>query len=162
MKLPHPLPLLMRPAGFLLPTLAALALASCSAPLPPQAAAPAPPADQQEPPRPATPTPQAATPTPAPSQAPFIPPEQMAAPRQPPPPSPLAAPAPSPSAPLNPHVSDNLNAADVAFRAGMDGCSGVSIAITAANSPNIWGPTSPAQRAELKPYADRCKLRFQP
>jgi hypothetical protein len=114
MKLPHSLPLPMRPAGFLLPTLAALALASCAAP------PTSPPASQQP-----------------------------------------AAPSP-PSAPPNTHVSDNLNAADLAFRDGMDGCPSVSIAIMAANSPTMYGPTSPAQRAELKPYADRCKLRFEP
>jgi hypothetical protein len=111
----------MRPTGFLLPPLAALALTSCAAP--------------PSPPPPATPPPVS---------------------QQPP------AAAPSPSAPLNTHVSDSLNAADLAFRNGIDGCPGVSLAITAANSPTIYGPTSPAQRAELKPYADRCKLRFQP
>jgi hypothetical protein len=50
----------------------------------------------------------------------------------------------------------------LAFRDGIDGCPSVSIAIMAANSPTMYGPTSPAQRAELKPYADRCKLRFEP
>ena len=120
MKAPHSLPLPMRPAGYLLPALAALALASCDAP-------------------PSPPPPTASVPA---SQQPATPPPS--------------------SAPPNTHVSDNLNAADLAFRAGMDGCPGVSIAITAANSPTIYGPTSPAQRAELKPYADRCKLRFEP
>jgi hypothetical protein len=166
MKAAHPLPLPMRPAGFLLPTLAALALASCSAPLPPQAAAPAPPADQQEPPRPATPTPTPQAATPAPSQAPFIPPEQMAAPRKPPPPSPLAAPAPPsirPSPPVEPpvntRVADLLNTADLQQREGRDdGCFFVNLAIGNANDE----PTPAAQRVELKRYADRCKLRFQP
>jgi hypothetical protein len=74
---------------------------------------------------------------------------------------PAVAPAPTPASP-NTHVSDNLNAADGMFRGGMDGCPSVSVAIAAANAPSIYGPTTPAQRAELKPYADRCKLRFQP
>jgi len=72
-----------------------------------------------------------------------------------------AAASPLPAAP-NTYVSDNLNAADGIFRSGMDGCPSVSLAIVAANSPSIYGPSSPAQRAELKPYADRCKLRFEP
>jgi hypothetical protein len=63
---------------------------------------------------------------------------------------------------MNSHVSDTLNAADIAFRNGIDGCSSVSLAILAANTPAIYGITGPAQRAEQKPYADRCGLRFQP
>lgn len=61
---------------------------------------------------------------------------------------------------LNSHVSDNLNAADQAFKSGIDGCTNVTVAIMAANSPAIYGPTSKEQRAELKEYANRCNLRF--
>jgi hypothetical protein len=60
----------------------------------------------------------------------------------------------------NKHVSDNLNAADMMFKEGMDGCPSVSIAIMAANSPAIYGTTSPVQVRELKQYAQRCNLRF--
>jgi hypothetical protein len=42
----------------------------------------------------------------------------------------------------------------------MDGCTNVASAILIATSPNIYGPTSDSQRAELKRYADRCGLRF--
>lgn len=67
------LPLPMRSAGFLLPSLAALALASCAAPPPPPSPPPTasvpPPAPQQQAPPPATP---------AQSQAPFVSPEEMA------------------------------------------------------------------------------------
>lgn len=61
---------------------------------------------------------------------------------------------------LNSHVSDNLNAADQLFQSGNDGCNNVAIAIMAANSPAIYGPTSKEQRAELKEYAKRCNLRY--
>jgi hypothetical protein len=60
----------------------------------------------------------------------------------------------------NKHVSDNLNAADMMFKGGMDGCPSVGVAIMAANSPTIYGPTSPSQMQELKRYAQRCNLRF--
>jgi hypothetical protein len=62
MKAAHPLPLPMRPAGFLLPTLAALALASCAAPPPPPPTASAPP------PAPTEQSPPPAAPSPAPTQ----------------------------------------------------------------------------------------------
>ena len=57
MKTAHSLPLPMRPAGFLLTTLAALALASCAAPLspPPPTASVPPPAPQQQAPPPELP-----------------------------------------------------------------------------------------------------------
>ncbi len=193
MKAAHSLPLPMRPAGFLLPSLAALALASCAAP---PSQPPDPLAGLSEKERRAaeahannlcliasnpqgTAADQVAgmgdlavganggdlikiveagnaiardkgcvsknTPTTPPA------PQQQA----------QAAASPLPGAP-NTHVSDNLNAADGMFRSGMDGCPSVSLAIVAANSPSIYGLSSPAQRAELKPYADRCKLRFEP
>ena len=76
----HSLPLLMRPAGFLLPALAALALASCAAPPPPPSPPPTasvpPPAPQQQAPPPSPPPPRAAPA--AQSQAPFLSPEEMA------------------------------------------------------------------------------------
>ncbi len=56
----------------------------------------------------------------------------------------------------NHHVADNLNAADQMFANGMDGCTSVSLAITAYNS---LGPTD-VPRAEIKRYADKCGLRF--
>ena len=60
----------------------------------------------------------------------------------------------------NTHVNDNLNAADGMFRAGMDGCPSVSLAIMAANNPSIYGPVSSSQRREVAEYASRCGLRF--
>tara|TARA_Y100001968_G_C19225362_1_gene651793 strand:+ start:493 stop:735 length:243 start_codon:yes stop_codon:yes gene_type:complete len=60
----------------------------------------------------------------------------------------------------NSYVNDNLNAADQLFNYGMDGCSSVSIAIMAANSPFIYGPTSSSLKSELKSYAEKCDLRY--
>tara|TARA_Y100001968_G_scaffold333688_1_gene398392 strand:- start:891 stop:1133 length:243 start_codon:yes stop_codon:yes gene_type:complete len=60
----------------------------------------------------------------------------------------------------NPYVNDNLNAADQMFKYGMDGCMSVSVAIMAANSPSIYGPTSSSLRSELKNYAEKCDLRY--
>lgn len=60
----------------------------------------------------------------------------------------------------NSHVRDNLNAADGMFKNGMDGCTSVSVAITAANNPGIFGPVSSSQRSEVARYASRCNLRF--
>ena len=93
------LPLPMRCAGFLLPTRAALALASCTAPPPPPppTASVPPPASQQlappPPPPPAAPTTQ--------SQAPFISPGEMdlARPGSVPPPVRIATPSQSTPAP---------------------------------------------------------------
>jgi hypothetical protein len=62
----------------------------------------------------------------------------------------------------NTYVSDSLNAADGMFKNGSDGCPSVTIAIMAANSPDIYGDTSASQRAELKSYTERCGLRFLP
>ena len=66
----------------------------------------------------------------------------------------LAAPAYA-----NKHVRDNLNAADGMFRAGMDGCASVSIAIMAYNNPSTFGSNS-VSRSEVSRYARRCNLRF--
>jgi hypothetical protein len=60
----------------------------------------------------------------------------------------------------NKHVSDNLNAADMMFKTGDDGCPSVAVAIMAANMPEAVGPTSSSQIQELKRYAQRCNLRF--
>ena len=60
----------------------------------------------------------------------------------------------------NAHVRNNLNAADGMFNHGMDGCTSVSIAITAASHPEIYGPTSASDRADVARYAQRCGLRF--
>ena len=60
----------------------------------------------------------------------------------------------------NSFVNDNLNAADMMFNAGMDGCPSVSGAILAANNPQIYGQTSSSLKAELKTYAQRCNLRY--
>lgn len=60
----------------------------------------------------------------------------------------------------NTGVADNLNSADQMFANNMDGCSSVSTAAFIANNPNIYGPTSDAQRSEIKRYAQRCNLRF--
>jgi len=60
----------------------------------------------------------------------------------------------------NSYVNDNLNAADMMFNNGMDGCTNVSMAIMVANSPHIYGPTSSSLKSEVKTYARRCNLRF--
>tara|TARA_B100000941_G_C28379130_1_gene486355 strand:+ start:588 stop:803 length:216 start_codon:yes stop_codon:yes gene_type:complete len=60
----------------------------------------------------------------------------------------------------NSFVNDNLNAADMMFNAGMDGCINVSMAIMVANSPQIYGPTSSTLKSEIKTYARKCNLRF--
>ena len=60
----------------------------------------------------------------------------------------------------NSYVNDNLNAADGMFNVGMDGCTNVTMAIMAANNPNIYGPTSSSLRREVSKYASRCGLRF--
>ena len=60
----------------------------------------------------------------------------------------------------NSHVRNNLNAADGMFKAGMDGCTSVSIAIQAATTPSIFGPVSASDRSEVARYAKRCNLRF--
>lgn len=60
----------------------------------------------------------------------------------------------------NSYVNDNLNAADMMFNYGMDGCANVSMAIMVANSPQIYGPTSSSLKSEIKTYAMKCNLRF--
>jgi nucleoside-specific outer membrane channel protein Tsx len=60
----------------------------------------------------------------------------------------------------NTYVNDNLNAADQMFKLSMDGCPSVSIAIMAANNPDVYGPTSSSLRSEVARYARRCSLRF--
>jgi hypothetical protein len=170
------LPLPMRPAGFLLPTLTALALVSCTAPpssSPPAASVP-PPAPQQQAPPPSPPPPPPAAPA-SPmakaifeanrsGQAPFVSPGEMSLSGPPPGASPrsrLNPPPPPVEPPVNKNVADALNNADTDQRreyAPGDGCSSVRWAITYANNE----PTPTAQRAEVKRYADRCKLRFQP
>ena len=60
----------------------------------------------------------------------------------------------------NSYVNDNLNAADMMFNYGMDGCANVSLAIMVANSPQIYGPTSSDLKSELRTYAKKCNLRF--
>lgn len=60
----------------------------------------------------------------------------------------------------NSYVNDNLNAADLMFNNGMDGCVNVSMAIMIANSPQIYGPTSSSLKSEIKTYAMKCNLRF--
>ena len=60
----------------------------------------------------------------------------------------------------NSYVNDNLNAADMMFNNGMDGCTNVSMAIMVANSPQIYGPTSSSLKSEIKTYARKCNLRF--
>jgi len=57
-------------------------------------------------------------------------------------------------------VNDNLNAADMMFNVGLDGCMNVSMAIMVANSPQIYGPTSSTLKSEIKKYAQKCNLRF--
>jgi hypothetical protein len=62
---------------------------------------------------------------------------------------------------INSYVSNRLNAADVMFKQGMDGCPGVARAIEAANDSSTFGPTTcSGQIKELKKYAKRCNLRF--
>ena len=61
--------------------------------------------------------------------------------------------------PVNTAVADSLNYADNASSADVS-CNFVAMAISEAN--DLDRPTGPAQRAEVKRYADRCKLRFQP
>ena len=39
---------------------------------------------------------------------------------------------------LKSKFKDNLNAADMMFNAGMDGCINISLAIMVANSPHLW------------------------
>ena len=60
----------------------------------------------------------------------------------------------------NSYVNDNLNAADMMFNYGMDGCTNVSVAIMVANNPQIYGPTSTSLKSEIRTYANRCNLRF--
>ena len=60
----------------------------------------------------------------------------------------------------NTAVNDNLNAADGMFKAGMNGCANVTVAITAANNPMIYGTVTAQQRADVQRYAKRCGLRF--
>ena len=60
----------------------------------------------------------------------------------------------------NSYVNDNLNAADMMFNNGMDGCANVSMAIMVANSPQIYGSTSSSLKSEIKTYAMKCNLRF--
>jgi hypothetical protein len=171
------LPLPMRRAGFLLPTLAALALASCTAPPPPPSPPPTasvpPPAPQQQAPPPSPPPPPPAAPA-SPTakaifeanrsgQVPFVSPEEMSLSGPPPgasPPSRLNPPSQPVEPPANKRVADHLNSADTEQRSeyGGDGCLYVGMAISYANDE----PTPTAQRAEVKRYADRCKLRFQP
>lgn len=65
----------------------------------------------------------------------------------------------APSTP-NTTISDNLNAADGLFKNDMDGCSNVSLAISAANNPQLFGQPTEEQRSELRNYAARCGLRY--
>ena len=165
MKATHSISLSMRPAGFLLPALAALALASCAAPPPP----PSPPPTASVPPSapqqlaPPSPPPPPAAPA-AQSPAPFVTPGEMSLSGPPSGASPssrLNSPPQPVEPPVNKNVADALNNADTDQRreyAPGDGCSSVRWAITYANNE----PTPTAQRAEVKRYADRCKLRFQP
>ena len=62
----------------------------------------------------------------------------------------------------NSYVYDSLNAADVNFNVGNKdmACTMVSMAILAANSPEIYGATSSSLKREVKNYANRCDLRF--
>jgi hypothetical protein len=48
------------------------------------------------------------------------------------------------------------------FRDGMDGCTFVETALMLANHPGTYWPTGSTQRNELKRYADRCNLSYQP
>jgi len=112
-----------------------------------------PPAPQQQAPPPAAPAAQ--------SPAPFVSPEEMSLSGPPPgasSPSRLNPPSPPVEPPVNKQVADALNSADQRNERGRDGCSSVRWAITFANNE----PTPTAQRAEVKRYADRYKLRYQP
>jgi len=62
----------------------------------------------------------------------------------------------------NSMVNDSLNAADINFNVGNKqmACTMVSMAILAANSPEIYGATSSSLKREVKNYANRCDLRF--
>ena len=62
----------------------------------------------------------------------------------------------------NTQVTDSLNTADMAFRVSEKdlACNMVSLAILAANSPEIYGTTSNSLKREVKEYANRCDLRF--
>tara|TARA_Y200000002_G_scaffold306083_1_gene261948 strand:- start:156 stop:404 length:249 start_codon:yes stop_codon:yes gene_type:complete len=62
----------------------------------------------------------------------------------------------------NTQVKDGLNIADMNFNVGNEqmACTMVSMAILAANSPEIYGTTSSSLKREVKKYADRCDLRF--
>ena len=62
----------------------------------------------------------------------------------------------------NTQVTDSLNTAEMAFRMGAKdlACNMVSLAIFAANTPEIYGTTSSSLKREVKEYADRCDLRF--
>jgi hypothetical protein len=74
-------------------------------------------------------------------------------------PSGVAPVAPAASKP-NTSINDNLNAADQMFKAGMDGCANVTMAITSANSPAVFGAPTEEQKASLRAYAARCNLRY--
>lgn len=74
-------------------------------------------------------------------------------------------PSPDPSKPSsrNVQVDALLNSADLAFRAGMDGCPAVSLAIRLAREPEghlSEGAVGSAQSQEIRGYAERCELRF--
>ncbi len=62
----------------------------------------------------------------------------------------------------NTQVKDGLNIADMNFNVGNEqmACTMVSMAILAANSPEIYGTTSSSLKREVKNYANRCDLRF--
>ena len=62
----------------------------------------------------------------------------------------------------NSYVNDSLNAADMNFNVGSKdmACTMVSMAILAANSPDIYGATSSSLKNEVKNYANRCNLRY--
>ena len=63
----------------------------------------------------------------------------------------------------NRQIDALLNSADMAFRAEMDGCQAVSLAIRLAQEPDDTlrqGEVHPAQRREISTYAERCGLRF--
>lgn len=60
----------------------------------------------------------------------------------------------------NTTINDNLNAADQLFKGGLDGCPSVTMAITAANSPAVFGAPTEEQKASLRAYAARCNLRY--
>ena len=57
----------------------------------------------------------------------------------------------------NTQVKDGLNIADMNFNVGNEqmACTMVSMAILAANSPEIYGTTSSSLKREVKEYADR-------